>query len=150
MCFVFIWEQTATCATYSINWSVFITQMKSVYSAVRTGSLNTAVCDSFLKGIRHKFEGIWNKTDQTTEVLWDNVFNNKTRKRTNRYVINMKEWIRCSIIEWMTLRTCLPPHNFSKLEINFPFEGRATNFIRLKLNCVERKTTKFLFTLQVH
>jgi hypothetical protein len=20
MCFVFIWEQTATCATYSINW----------------------------------------------------------------------------------------------------------------------------------
>ena len=27
-CFVFIWEQTATCATYSINWLVFITQMK--------------------------------------------------------------------------------------------------------------------------
>ena len=39
MCFVFIWEQTATCATYSINWLVFITEMKSVYSAVRTGSL---------------------------------------------------------------------------------------------------------------
>jgi hypothetical protein len=38
--FVFIWEQTATCATYSINWLVFITAMKSVYSAVRTGSLN--------------------------------------------------------------------------------------------------------------
>ena len=36
MCFVFIWEQTATCATYSINWLVFITEMKSVYSAVRT------------------------------------------------------------------------------------------------------------------
>ena len=33
MCFVFIWEQTATCATYSINWLVFITEMKSVYSA---------------------------------------------------------------------------------------------------------------------
>ena len=29
-CFVFIWEQTATCATYSINWLVFITEMKSV------------------------------------------------------------------------------------------------------------------------
>jgi len=40
MCFVFIWEQTATCATYSINWLVFITEMKIVYSAVRTGSLN--------------------------------------------------------------------------------------------------------------
>ena len=50
MCFVFIWEQTATCATYSINWLVFITQMKSVYSAVRTGYLNNAVCGSSLKG----------------------------------------------------------------------------------------------------
>jgi len=29
-----------TCATYIINWLVFITEMKSVYSAVRTGSLN--------------------------------------------------------------------------------------------------------------
>ena len=44
MCFVFIWEQTATCATCSINWLVFITEMKSAYSAVRTGSLNKAVC----------------------------------------------------------------------------------------------------------
>jgi len=39
MCFVFTWEQTVTCATYSINWLVFITEMKSVYSAVRTESL---------------------------------------------------------------------------------------------------------------
>jgi len=49
MCFVFIWEQTATCATYSINWLVFITEKKSVYSAVRTGSLNKAVCTLSLK-----------------------------------------------------------------------------------------------------
>jgi len=49
LCFVFIWEQTATCATYSINWLVFITEMKSVYSAVRTGSLHKAVCASSLK-----------------------------------------------------------------------------------------------------
>ena len=49
MCFVFIWEQTATCATYSINWFVFITEMKSVYSAVRIGSLNKSVCASSLK-----------------------------------------------------------------------------------------------------
>ena len=27
---VFIWEQTATCATYGINWLVFITEMKSL------------------------------------------------------------------------------------------------------------------------
>ena len=45
-----LWEQTATCATYSINWLVFITQMKSVYSAVRTGALNKAVCASSVKG----------------------------------------------------------------------------------------------------
>ena len=50
MCFVFIWEQKATCATYSINCLVFITETKSVYSAVRTGSLNKAVCASSLKG----------------------------------------------------------------------------------------------------
>jgi hypothetical protein len=49
MCFVIIWEQTATCATYSINWLVFITEMKSVYCAVRTGSLNIAVWASSLK-----------------------------------------------------------------------------------------------------
>ena len=49
MCFVFIWEQTSTCATYSINWLVFITEMKSVYCAVRTRSLNKAVCASYLK-----------------------------------------------------------------------------------------------------
>jgi len=53
MCFVFIWEQTVTCATYSINWLVFITEMKSVYSAVRTGSLNKAVCASSLKPTGH-------------------------------------------------------------------------------------------------
>ena len=43
-------EQTATRATYSINWLVFITEMKSVYSAVRTGPLNKAVWHSSLKG----------------------------------------------------------------------------------------------------
>ena len=26
--FVFIWQQTATCATYNMNWLVFITEMK--------------------------------------------------------------------------------------------------------------------------
>jgi len=50
ICFVFIWEQTATCVTYSINWFVFITEMKSVHSAVRTGYLNKAVCASSSEG----------------------------------------------------------------------------------------------------
>ena len=48
--FVFIWEQSAICATYIINWLVVITEMKSVYCAVRTESLNKAVCASYLKG----------------------------------------------------------------------------------------------------
>jgi len=51
MCFVFIWEQTATCATYSINWLDFITEIKSVYSAVRIGALYKA-------GLRFVFKGL--------------------------------------------------------------------------------------------
>ena len=50
MCFVFILEQTVTCATYGINWLVFITEMKNVYCAARTGILNTTVCGSSVKG----------------------------------------------------------------------------------------------------
>jgi len=50
VCFVFISQQIATFPPYNANWLVFITQMKSVYSAVRTGSLNKAVCASSLKG----------------------------------------------------------------------------------------------------
>ena len=43
----------ATSAPYNLNWMVFITEMKSIYSAVRTGSSNKAVCASSLK--------CWNK-----------------------------------------------------------------------------------------
>jgi len=51
LCVLYLSEKkTATCATYSINWLVFITEMKSVYSAVRTGSLNKAACASSVKG----------------------------------------------------------------------------------------------------
>jgi hypothetical protein len=50
MCFTFIPEQMATIAPHKINWLVFITELKSVYCAVRTGSLNKAVCASYLKG----------------------------------------------------------------------------------------------------
>ena len=66
MCSVFIWEQTATCATYSINWLVFITEMKSVYSAVRTGYLNKAVCACMC------FVFIWEQTTTcaTYSINW--------------------------------------------------------------------------------
>jgi uncharacterized membrane protein len=43
MWLVFISEQTVTFALYDVNWLVFITEMKSVYCAVRTGSLNKTV-----------------------------------------------------------------------------------------------------------
>jgi hypothetical protein len=39
MCFVSISEQTAIIPLYNINWLLFITEMESVYCAVRTGSL---------------------------------------------------------------------------------------------------------------
>jgi hypothetical protein len=39
MCFVRISEQTSTFALYVIEWMVFITEVDSVHSAVRTESL---------------------------------------------------------------------------------------------------------------
>jgi hypothetical protein len=45
-----IYFRIATSAPYNINWFVFITEMESVYCAVRIGSLNKAVCASSLKG----------------------------------------------------------------------------------------------------
>ena len=41
-CFVFISQQTETYVLYSINCSDFINEVKSVYGAVRTESLNKA------------------------------------------------------------------------------------------------------------
>jgi len=43
-------EQTAIISLYRINLSLFITEMESVYSAVRTGSLNQTGTFSSLKG----------------------------------------------------------------------------------------------------
>jgi hypothetical protein len=43
--------RTATCATYSIIHSAFLTEMKSVYSEVRTGPLTKAVCALPIKGL---------------------------------------------------------------------------------------------------
>ena len=56
-----MWEQTATCATYSINWLVFITEMKSVYSAVRPGVFKES-------GLRSVFKGL---IDQIMYPVWN-------------------------------------------------------------------------------
>jgi hypothetical protein len=50
MCFVRILEQTATFALWNINRLVFITEVDSVYSAVRTESLYQTDNASSLKG----------------------------------------------------------------------------------------------------
>jgi hypothetical protein len=50
MCFVCISEQTVTFAPQNINWLIYVTEMQSVYCAVRTGSLNKALYVSSLKG----------------------------------------------------------------------------------------------------
>ena len=47
---LFIEEQTVTFDTYIINSLVFITEKKSVYRAVRIGSLNKTITVTFLKG----------------------------------------------------------------------------------------------------
>ena len=53
MCFVFIWAKTATCATYILKTDWFLWRRWSVYCAVRTGSLNKAVCATSFKGLMH-------------------------------------------------------------------------------------------------
>ena len=39
MCFVWIWEQTAIISLYNIKWLVFMSEVGSVFCAVRAGSL---------------------------------------------------------------------------------------------------------------
>ena len=48
---IWISVQTAINFLYNINTSVFINKLESVYSAVRTGALNKAVCASYLEGL---------------------------------------------------------------------------------------------------
>jgi hypothetical protein len=43
-------KAVCACATYSINWLVFITEKKNVYSAVRTNALYKSDHVSSLKG----------------------------------------------------------------------------------------------------
>jgi hypothetical protein len=53
-CFLRIAKLTATFALYVINWSVFITVVESVYSAVRTDSLYKA---DYVQPLRGKYNG---------------------------------------------------------------------------------------------
>jgi len=85
MCFVLSWEQTATCATYRINWLVFITKMKSVYSAVWIGALNRAVCHPSWKGkdeaVQQVTEFMVNRCSVMSQKAW-NPEDSSTENRT--------------------------------------------------------------------
>ena len=54
MCFAWISEQTAIISVYSSNLPVFITEAESVYSEVRTGSLNQTDTVSSLKKVNQQ------------------------------------------------------------------------------------------------
>jgi len=101
MCFVFIWEQTATCAPYSINWLVFISEKKSVYSAVRTGSLNKAVCVSSLKGIIYLI--LWEKKCLNLLPGKVQTYKSPTKRKTRKCISNIVWWIdvsgKCGVSE---------------------------------------------------
>jgi hypothetical protein len=58
MCFVWIWEQTAIISLYSTNWLLFITEMESVYCAVRTGSCNIIRVNSAFWPLVHWIESL--------------------------------------------------------------------------------------------
>ena len=85
MCFVFIWEQTATCAIYIINWLVFTTEMKRVYCAVRTGSLTTAVCASYLKGQHYTAHCVFISRDYVILKCFYNDSHGSEHRRTICY-----------------------------------------------------------------
>ena len=58
LCVFLLWpsEQAVTFILYIINLLVFITEVDSVYCAIRTGSLNKAVCASSVKGLSENKE----------------------------------------------------------------------------------------------
>ena len=111
MCFVFIWEQTATCATYIINWLVFIAEMKSVYCAVRTGSLNKAVCTSYLKGSLFGFTPVYRRP--VICVHSDVFFDGPSKVELLKTTVRREDWrwrhtdtFALPFLKWMS-----PPKN---------------------------------------
>jgi hypothetical protein len=59
--FVYISEQKVIISLYSINWLVFITDMASVYYAVRAGYLNVVQVTLVFKGLNvHSYIALLN------------------------------------------------------------------------------------------
>ena len=107
MCFVWISEQTAIISLYSINWLVFVTEMKCVYCAVRTESLYKIQVDFSLSistmglflycYISFKRWKILcdilkyrRKRELTPETWWENVWKFRHAKGWDSFVCNGK------------------------------------------------------------
>ena len=109
MCFVFIWEQTATCATYSINWLGFITARESVYSysAVRTGPLTEAVCVVSLKGYCMILQRLnyLNWLNYFVERRGHSIMGDfaKLQRTTVRFVVFVRSPVRPQGIAWIPM-----------------------------------------------
>ena len=123
MCFVFIWEQTATCATYSINWLVFITEMKSVYSAVRTGALNREVWHSSLLKTAIQISSWLTKH---TSISSDNVFSNRCNSGFSFASLRFFIFLRQS---WSKLFGTLGEWSASRTDISFHIKICTTSFV---------------------
>jgi len=76
------------CTTYSINSLVFIAEMKSVYSAVRTGSLNKADIrtNSDLCHLQHKLIGFYNRDEKCLQRGKEWVFKYSRSENKQRLV----------------------------------------------------------------
>jgi hypothetical protein len=99
MCFVFIREQTATCATYSINWLVFITETKSVHSAVWNGSLKK-------KQSAHRLQTV-NIITETVEKY------SKTKFYENSFTKASQRHLQKGLHEWLYINLALSPDPLS-------------------------------------
>jgi len=85
MCFVWIWEQTATISLHSINWLVFI--IACIYCSVRIGSLNKS-------RIYFRHSAFTICSFQTTQTPFQHVqFSFHLKKRS--YKVTFKKWIGC-------------------------------------------------------
>jgi hypothetical protein len=133
MCFVFIWEQTATCATYSINWLVFITKFESVFSAVRTGPLNEAVCSLSLKVKGDLF--LYHSSRWSLDLL-----SSDPHGPTRRHPMCISEWIQGRTPKMCTEVSPSVPH---LLQVRLSLSP-ITHKCLLKVLCPVRKAITVL------
>ena len=92
MCFVWIWEQTATISLYSINWLVFTTETECVYCAVRTGCLNTTRVDRppILHSHPHLHVATARRTRRWTVGTWQIVISFRNWRVSDRKLLQLK------------------------------------------------------------